>query len=53
MEVKIDCSKINEVTKRLIGSSLYDDLIKHFNDPENQRRFEEWKKERSEKNDST
>lgn len=49
IDVKIDCSKIDDLTKRLIGSSLMADLIAHFNDPENQKKFEEWKKEREAK----
>lgn len=46
VSVNIDCGKIENLTKRLIGSSLMADLIAHFNNPENQKRFEEWKKER-------
>lgn len=45
-KIKIDCSQISELSKRLLASSLMDDLIKHFNDPENQKKFKEWKKER-------
>lgn len=45
-EIKVDCRKMSKLTRNLLGSSVYADLIAHFNDPENQRRFEEWKKER-------
>lgn len=45
-EIKFDFSKVSDMTKRLLGSSLYKDLIEHFKNPENQRKFEEWKKER-------
>lgn len=46
MNVNIDCSKMSRLTKQLLASSLFDDLVEHFNNPDNQRRFEEWKKER-------
>lgn len=46
MNVNINCEKISNLTKQLIGSSLMADLITHFNNPENQKRFEEWRKER-------
>lgn len=46
VNVNIDCSKMSNLTKRLLGSSLMADLITHFENPENQKRFEEWKKER-------
>lgn len=44
--IKVDCSKMNNLTKQLLGSSVFADLVEHFNNPENQRRFEKWKKER-------
>ncbi len=47
--VKIDCSKMSNLEKRLLGGSVYDVLLEHFNNPENQKRFEEWKKEREAK----
>ena len=43
--VNIDCSKMSHLTKQLLGSSLINDLVEHFNNPENQRRFKEWEKE--------
>lgn len=46
LNIKIDCSKMSELSKRLLGSSVFNDLVEHFNNPENQKRFEEWKKER-------
>lgn len=46
-DLKIDCSKMSNLTKQLLGSSVFADLVEHFNNPENQRRFEEWKKERA------
>ena len=39
-DVRLDCSKMSSLTKRLLGSSVFADLVEHFNDPENQRRFE-------------
>lgn len=45
-KINIDCSHISELEKRLLASSLMDDLIKHFNDPENQKRFKEWQKQK-------
>jgi hypothetical protein len=48
-DVRLDCSKMSSLTKRLLGSSVFADLVEHFNDPENQRRFEVWKKEQAEK----
>lgn len=44
--INIDCSKLSNMDKRLLGSSVFKDLIEHFNNPENQKRFKEWKKER-------
>ena len=46
-DLKIDCSKMSNLTKQLLGSSVFADLVEHFNNPENQRRFEECKKERA------
>lgn len=45
-DIRLDCSKMSSLTKQLLGSSIFADLVEHFNNPENQRRFEEWKKER-------
>lgn len=47
--IKIDCSKMSNLDKMLLGSSVIDDLIAHFNNPENQKKFKEWKKEREKK----
>ncbi len=47
-EIKLDLSQISPLTKRLIGSSLYGALIEHFNNPENQKKFKEWQKQRKE-----
>lgn len=47
-KINIDCSQISELEKRLLASSLLEDLIKHFEDPENQKRFKEWQKQRRE-----
>lgn len=38
MSVNINCEKISNLTKQLIGSSLMADLITHFNNPENQKK---------------
>lgn len=46
VNVNIDCSKMSNLTRQLLGSSLMADLVEHFNNPENQKKFEEWKKER-------
>lgn len=45
--LNIDCSKMSSLTKQLLGSSVFDDLVAHFNNPENQRKFEEWKEQRA------
>ena len=45
--LNIDCSKMSNLTKQLLGSSIFADLVEHFNNPENQKRFEEWKKSRN------
>ena len=45
-DIKIDCSQMNALTRQLIGSSVYADLVEHFNNPENQKRFRKWKRER-------
>ncbi|MBQ8637112.1 MAG: hypothetical protein IJ423_05495 [Clostridia bacterium] len=44
--LNIDCSKMSNLTKQLLGSSIFADLVEHFNNPENQKRFEEWKLQR-------
>lgn len=44
--LNIDCSKMSNLTKQLLGSSIFADLVEHFNNPENQKRFEEWKRQR-------
>ena len=44
--LNIDCSKMSNLTKQLLGSSIFSDLVEHFNNPENQKRFEEWKRQR-------
>lgn len=46
VNVNIDCGKMSNLTKRLLGSSLMPDLIAHFNNSENQKKFEKWRKER-------
>ena len=43
----INLQKMDSMAKRLLASSLIDDLQKHFNNPENQRRFQEWQKRRT------
>lgn len=47
--VQIDTSKVGKTEKYLLGCSLLDALQKHFDNPENKRRFEEWQKRRSTK----
>ena len=44
--LNIDCSKMSSLTKQLLGSSIFADLVEHFNNPENQKRFEDWKQQR-------
>lgn len=48
VDLNIDCSKMGNLTKQLLGSSIFADLVEHFNNPENQKRFEEWKRQREE-----
>ena len=38
--------KMSNLTKQLLGSSIFAGLVEHFNNPENQKKFEEWKNER-------
>lgn len=45
--IVIEHKKIDSMSKRLLASSLIADLQKHFADPENQRRFLEWKRQRT------
>lgn len=45
-DIRLDCSKMSSLTKQLLGSSIFADLVEHFNNPENQKRFEEWKQQR-------
>lgn len=47
VDIKLDCSKMSNLTKQLLGSSVFDDLVAHFNNPENQRKFKEWKEQRA------
>lgn len=44
--VVLEHEKIDSMSKRLLASSLIADLQKHFDDPENQRRFKEWQERR-------
>lgn len=48
-EIKFDLSTMSNYTKQLIGCSVYKSLIEHFNNPENQKRFKQWQKERRRK----
>lgn len=47
--INIDFDQMSNLTRQLIGSSAYAGLVEHFNNPENQRRFQEWKREREKK----
>lgn len=44
--VKIHWESVPKMSKHLLGASAYPGLVEHFNNPENQRRFEQWQKER-------
>lgn len=46
MPVVVEHGKIDGMSKRLLASSIITDLQKHFDDPENQRRFKEWQERR-------
>lgn len=52
MPVKINYQNIPEIEKLLWSGDAIPGLKEHFNDPENQRRFEEWQKRRQELNSS-
>ena len=47
--VKICPSKIPASELRVLGSTVYEAMKRFYADPENQRKFEEWKKKEDEK----
>jgi hypothetical protein len=42
----IDTSKISAVDVRMLGSTTLDAVRRFYDDPENQRQFDEWLKNR-------
>lgn len=50
--IKTTLEEMSSIDRELLGRSLLPALQKHFNDPENQRRFKEWLKERSDDSDA-
>ena len=46
-----DLTKMDPVTKRLLASTVLNAVQDFYKDPNNIRRFEEWKKEREKQND--
>ena len=49
MPVKINYQSIPGIVKLLLTSDAIPGLQEHFKNPENQRRFKEWQKEKQEK----
>lgn len=47
-QVKIDCTQIPCVEVNILCSTLVAAMERFYSDPENCRRFEEWKKQRGE-----
>ena len=45
-EYNPDVSQMSHITKMLLGSSAFPGIINHFLNPENQKRFKKWKKQR-------
>lgn len=45
-KVKIDTTKISNIDKRLLASSIIEGVQKHFESQENCKRFEEWKQKK-------
>jgi hypothetical protein len=50
-QIKFDLTKMDPVTKRLLASTVLNAVQDFYKDPNNIRRFEEWKKEREKQND--
>lgn len=48
-KVEIDLDAIPQEKVDLLCAALLPGILEHFKDPENQRRFAEWQKERAEK----
>lgn len=46
----IDVSKIPAADMRLLSSTVLDAVKRFYDNPENRRRFEAWKKEREKQN---
>ena len=45
--INIDLSKMSQIDRRLLSSTLYNAIKKYYENPENLRRFEEWQKKRA------
>lgn len=48
--VRIDCAQIPRIEVKILSHTLFDAVERFYENPENRRRFEEWQRERMEKN---
>ncbi len=46
-KIKIDTSQMSNIEKVLLASSLLEGVQRHFENPENRKRFEVWKRKRA------
>ena len=44
--IKLDLSQMSRIDRYLLSSTLYNAIIKHFENPVNRQRFKEWQKKR-------
>lgn len=44
--IKLRLEQMSPIEKDLLARGILPDLQKHFDNPDNRRRFEEWKKEK-------
>ena len=49
--VRINPKLIPNIEKKLLCSTFLDAVIRYYKDPENERRFQEWKKKRESSQD--
>lgn len=47
--IKINPEEISKVDMQLLCMTFLDEIKEFYKDPENQRKFEEWEKQRKEK----
>lgn len=45
--VKLDLSQMSRIDKYILGSTFYNALITHFENPVNRKRFSEWQNKRA------